>query len=286
MLQLIDGKRVDRIPVCYTAACPEGHEGAGTLQFDLPPDAVTIESFREAAEATCASLEQRCPTCRAPILAESLRRFFAFYEFEDECGTVVAWYGPTVSGRSWVFGYVEETSAEALMKKAPKTVDDLTPTLYGGMKNEDCRGALGRVFSLRNRWPELVSQYIARGRTILFEMVAPGYGAFVVRRDCTAQVRALARVSVPEYRPDQTHVHARVDPSWLPRAVVDVIREQDVVLEAVIDTDWVTDHIDRIGARLGRDGSGLDPRKVAADAAARGRMLGEQVMAALTSPRA
>jgi hypothetical protein len=252
MLQRVDGKLIDRIPVRFSAICPNRHTGQGAAHFDLPPDTLTIESFRGGAEAACASLNERCGNCRAPITQASIQSWSAFYEFEDGAGTVVAWYGPTGGGRGWVFGYGDPPAKQ-----------------YGGIKNEDCRAELGRVFSLRNRWPELLYHYRMRGRTINAEIVAPGYACFVVRRDCTAQVRSLARVLVPQYLPDQTHVHAPVDASLAPGS-------DDVILEAVIDLDWVNDAISRHGAAL-------DPAQVARDAAARGRMIGEQVIMSRTA---
>lgn len=264
MLQLIDGRPIDRVPVRFTAACPDGHAGSGSAHFDLPPATATILSFRAAAESACASLKERCGICRAPVGQASLRSWFAFYEFEDGNGTVVAWYGPTAGGSGWIFGYAE-SSAPALIERNAATLGDLLPKHFGGIKNEDCRAALGRVFSLRDRWPELVYQYRLRGRTIVAEVAMPGYACFVVRRDCTAQVRSLARVIVPQYLPGQTHVHASVG--------LKLADADDVVLEAVIDLDWVNDAISRHGATL-------DPAQVARDAAAKGRTIGEQVLMA------
>jgi hypothetical protein len=278
LLTLLDGALIDRIPFRYAARCPEGHEGRGAGAFDVPLDTMTIDAFRQGAEATVAALHERCAACRAPIGDSALTDFFAFYEFEDGAGTAVAWYGRGSGGRGWQFGYAPQAGAEALVAA---DLGRMVPSRYGGIKNEDCRAVLGRVFSLRNRWPELVGHYLGRGRTIVGEIVAPGYACFVVRADCPAQVRALARVTLAEYRPDETHIHARLDPARLPRNVAEETARQNLVLEAVVDTDWVVDQIERQSARLGRDGGGLDPRRIAADAAASARLIGEQVIRAL-----
>ena len=256
MLQQIDGRLIDRVPVRFTAVCPEKHEGRGADEVDLA--ASTIDGFRSAIEAAVERPE-RCASCRRPIAVTSL---FACYEFEDGSGAVVAGY----AGKSWNFGYTTDPVAG----REPT----MPSPLYGGIKNEDCRRELGRVFSLRDRWPELVGHYVQRGRTIVSELVAPGYACFVVRADCTAQVRSLARVSVPEYRPESTHLHVRVDPA---QSVAEIVRRHDLVLEAVVDVDWAAHYI---------GDAGLDPRRTAEEAAAKGRMLREQVLHALATPGA
>jgi hypothetical protein len=250
VLQPVDGRLIDRVPVRFAAVCPDRHEGRGSADIDLT--ASTIDGFRSAIEAAVERPE-RCSTCRGPISVTSLR---AFYEFEDGTGIVVAGY----AGKSWSFGYGVDREA--------------APLAYGGIKNEDCRAELGRVFSLRDRWPELVGHYLQRGRTIMSELVAPGYACFVVRADCTAQVRSLARVSVPEYRPESTHLHVRVDP---PAGLAGAAREHNLVLEAVVDTDWAEHHI---------GDAGLDPRRIAREAGEAARLLREQVLFAITPPAA
>lgn len=245
MLQLVDGRLLDRVPIRFTAVCPERHEGRGADPVELA--ASTIDGFRSGIEAALERPEH-CSVCRGPVAVTALQ---AFYEFEDGSGSVVAGY----AHKSWSFGYGGDPEKVRLA--------------YGGIKNEDCRAELGRVFSLRDRWPELVGHYLQRGRTIVSELVAPGYACFVVRADCTAQVRSLARVSVPEYRPESTHLHVRVPPTILPGNVVDVVRLHDLVLEAVVDTDWAEHYIGE---------AALDPRRIAREAAERARMLSEHVI--------
>lgn len=249
MLQFLDDRVIDRVPFRFAAVCPERHEGRGVGDVDLSSS--TIDGFRTSIEAAL-DRPERCTRCRGPIATTSL---LATYEFEDGSGAVVAGW----ANKSWSFGYTTG---------APPKLG------YGGLKNEDCRAELGRVFSLRDRWPELVAHYIQRGRTIMSELVAPGYACFVVRADCTAQVRSLARVSVPEYRPESTHLHARVDPALFGRDVADTARRHDLVLEAVVDVDWAAHHI---------GDAALDPRRVAEQAVANGRLLREQVLVALTT---
>lgn len=263
MLEAVNGVLIDRIPFAFTARCPGGHAGRASGHLTLPAGTATIAGFRRLTEEALAAVDERCSVCRTPIRPHQVSRYIAWYEFEDGTGSVVARHEAGAGGRGWHFAYAPEGTAP----DAP----DLT--LYGGLKNEDCRSELGRVFSLRDRWPELREHYQLRGRTIMTELAAPGYACFVVRADCLAQVRSLATVSVPEYRPGDTHFHVR-----LPAPPDD-----GVVLEAVIDTDWVADAIGRISARLGRDGSGLDPRSVGEAAAAAARTFGEQVVCSLAA---
>lgn len=261
VLEILNGAPIDRIPFSFTARCPGGHAGRASGLLTLPAATATIAAFRRLTEEALAAVDERCSVCNTPIRPHLVDRYVAWYEFEDGAGAVVARHEPDAGGRGWRFAYAPEGTAP----------DTPGLKLYGGLKNEDCRSELGRVFSLRDRWPELLEHYRLRGRTILTEMVAPGYACFVVRADCPAQVRSLARVTVPDYRPGQTHFHVPLDSP----------REPGLVLETVIDTDWVADAIDRISARLGRDGSGLDPRTVGEAAAAASRSFGEQVVSSL-----
>lgn len=278
MLQrLEDGGIVEQIPAVYAFRCGKGHEVAEATVLTMEPDVLTLETFRVLTEDFTRQLRAECKPCRETLDLPALRYAYLVCEFDDAAGCVVAW-----RDREWRYGFAPGARAVDLVAKKPRALADLGLAAHLDLTNEDCRAALGRVFSLRTRWVQLVERFLRRGRPAIADNAAPGTTLFVCEKGHESSVASIARVLVPDYDPVNVHVHARLDPDehrFFPKEARDAIRERRLVLEAVIDTDEVRRQAAIQAPKFGHpaDAPEIDVRRVAADAVGRARFVGEHL---------
>lgn len=280
MLQRLDGRHevAEQFPAVYAFRCGKGHETAEATALTMEADFLSLETWRTASEDFTRGLNARCGECGENLGLPALAYAYLVCEFEDGAGSVVAWYA-----HEWRYGYAPGARAVDLVAKKPRALGDLGLTAHLALTNEDCRGALGRVFSVRTRWVQLVERFLQRGRPAIADNAGPGYALFVYETGHESAMRAIARVFVPEYDPVNLHVHGRLDPEahrFFPKEARAAIRERKLVLEAVVDTDEVLRQIEFQRPRFGDSGD-VDAREAAAEAIARSRLAGEQVFHSL-----
>jgi hypothetical protein len=288
ILPRTDGGLSDFVLGVVEYVCPKGHSASTGIQIEFDFDALSIPAFRSALSEFLRAFDESCPRCGRSARADAVRRAQFFYPFEDLAGTVVLEW--TADSGAFGVGYSPEVRPDRLLAAGAPALRDLVRTVHSDLRNDDCRAALGRVFSIRSRWHELLERF-AQAQKTLVESVAPGLaiGLHVAAR--AAEFRAILRVLLPDYDPLDRHLHVPLLPdarAWLDADAVRRIEEYRVAPIAVVDR-WEAYGVycrqaERLGVRLDdyrlRNADGL-AIEVAFDdgllrAARAGRTLGEQ----------
>jgi hypothetical protein len=273
------------IGMCSTT-CPSGHGEVYAPQLQIPFDERTVQGFQRTLELFVQEYSQACGSCGAVVRTDQVERLYFVYPFEDVPGTVVAWWKPGLVNR-FQWGYAPTWDAPSLLAQSPKELAELVSAVHVQLSNDDCKIHLGRVFSIKTRWGEVVERFASRGKTALLDEVAPGLTLGAYRaEEGELGFRAMCEVLLPGFDPGRRHLQVAFPlaaQEWLASTHQELIQTHTLRFAAMVDLETAQEAVVAQVRRLELpEGVRLpDAREVAAEAVRTCRTLGEQATIAL-----
>ncbi len=265
----------DAFVVALEAACPCG-ERTGVLSriaFDF--DSLTLETIETQVLRVVAEPPIDCTGCKVRITGDAMERVVLVYEFEDGLGTVLA---RTAKATSWTIEYaLLKGGTTDLVERLTESKDPFAgETWHPALTNELVFSELGRVFSMRARWLELLRVFQKRRQPVL-ERVAPGcwlaiyspetHAAYEDLFDHTglgplALERRSASVKLNGLDGWEPEKRALLEPGsfreWLPKDLHRAIAEGLIIAEVAVELDEIMACAGRLAQKRGLEATRVD----------------------------